>query len=131
MAGGLDRRMQREHLRALKLQNAERAMQMTSPQQLLEQAGLMQTITGQALQNQQIPQEMAMRQQGMGAANINAMTGLFNTLSSYRDVSGPLIEYLKTLGVTGDFPQAVVGPMQQPRVPVEQALAQLKNRGNE
>lgn len=106
MAGGLEGRMQ-------KLALAQQAQQLSSPENILRQAGMLQQLV-QGPQEQQMRQQEADRQyelaqrgmdareQGIDYARGNSIVGALGQLGATHDISGPLLDYLRQMGVTGE-----------------------------
>jgi hypothetical protein len=132
MPGGLESRLLREQVKAQRLQNAAAAMQLAGPQQLLQEAGMMEALmgqqqtrtqsadlhpgalTGQGLKNQAAQNELNVfeedrerdwqyKQDSLDAARSNAIAGMLSVGGEHGDVRPMIESYLNSLGIEGSI----------------------------
>lgn len=115
MAGGLDGRLQREQLRAMRMQNAQTAMNMGRPTGMLEDLGMLQ-----GLQRPELMREMQQMQSAPEAMRV---------LGEFMDPSELALDFLRKLGIQGQaqpLAQADFGMAEDPQLAEFRRMLQEK-----
>ena len=108
MPGGLDGRMQREQLKAMKLRNAQQAMEMNSMGPLVQQAAGIQQIAGADQESRMramlAPQAWEQGQQQIQDSQMkNQAQGMEMAQQGGFDIKQLLQQYLQNLGMSGEL----------------------------